>query len=319
MNLPDSIRITEVGPRDGLQNEREIIPTDVKVRFIDLLSACGVREVEVTSFVRADAIPQLADGAAVLAHIKRQRDVTYSALVPNEKGLDAALAVGVDKVAVFCAASETFSQRNINATIDDTLQRFAPVIRRAKEQTLPVRAYISCAVECPYEGAVLPRKVRDLAASLLDLGADEIDLGETIGVAGPSDIDRLYDGLADLVPPSATTLHLHDTHGRGLACAFRAMQLGVRSFDASCGGLGGCPFAPGAAGNLATDDLVSFCARMGIETRVDSAALHRAGVHIAAALGRPLPSRVFNAEVSRCGAASATASANDRMGSGDSR
>jgi len=299
MQLPDSIRITEVGPRDGLQNEGTIVATGDKVRFVELLSACGVMEIEVSSFVRADSIPQLADAGEVFATMNRARGIVYSALVPNERGLEAAVAARVQKVAIFTAASESFSRRNINATIAESLQRFQPVVRRAKEVHLPVRAYISCAVQCPYEGPTPPQRVRDLAARLLDLGSDEIDLGETIGVAAPTDIDRLYDGLADLLLPASTTLHLHDTRGGALACAYRAMQLGVRSFDASCGGLGGCPFAPGAAGNLATDDLVYLCERMGIDTGINLDALHRAGAHIAAALGRPSSSRTFNAELSR--------------------
>jgi hydroxymethylglutaryl-CoA lyase len=300
MHLPNSIRITEVGPRDGLQNEGVIIPTASKIEFINRLSETGVAEIEVTSFVRAEAIPQLADGLEVLRGIRRRPGVTYSALVPNERGLDAALEAKVEKIAVFTAASETFSRRNTNATIAETLARFAPVVARAKMARIPVRGYVSCAVECPYEGPIAPSRVRDIAAKLLDVGVDEIDLGDTLGVAAPTDIDRLYEGISDVLHPSATTLHLHDTRGGALACAYRAMQLGVRSFDASCGGLGGCPFAPGAAGNLATDDLVQMCDRMEIETGIESNALHDAGAQIAAALGRPLPSRAFTAAAARC-------------------
>jgi hydroxymethylglutaryl-CoA lyase len=294
--LPSRIRITEVSPRDGLQNERVVVHTDAKIKFVELLSACGFAEVEVSSFVSPRSIPQLADASEVFAKITRRPGIIYSALVPNEQGLDRAMEARAGKIAVFTAASETFSQKNTNATIGQTLERFAPVIRRAASAGLPVRAYISCAVQCPYEGPVAPAKVRELAAALLDLGADEIDLGETIGVAVPADIDRLYEGLSGLLEPPQTTLHLHDTRGTALACAFRAMQIGVTSFDSSCAGLGGCPFAPGAAGNLATEDLVSFCDRMGIDSGVDLKALFIAGRHAALALGRTLPGRVFNAD-----------------------
>ncbi len=295
MNLPKTIRMTEVGPRDGLQNEAQTVSVADKVRFIDLLSQAGAAEIEVSSFVNPQWVPQLGDAAEVFARIKRRSGVVYSALVPNDRGLDGALEAGVDKVAVFTAASETFSQQNTNASIAQTIERFQPVIARAKQSKLLVRAYISCVVQCPYEGPVAPKQVRDVAAKLLDIGADEIDLGETIGVAVPTDIDSLYDGLAGLVQPADSTLHLHDTRGTALACAVRAMQLGVTSFDASCGGLGGCPYAPGAAGNLATDDLVYLCDRMGIETHVDLPKLFDAGRHIAGALGRGLRSRVFEA------------------------
>jgi isopropylmalate/homocitrate/citramalate synthase len=296
--MPDRprIRITEVGPRDGLQNEARALPTEVKVAYVDLLSACGLAEIEVSSFVSPKWVPQLGDAAEVFARIQRRPDVVYSALVPNERGLDAALAAKVDKIAVFTAASETFSRKNTNATIAQTLERFAPVIRRAREARLPVRAYNSCVIACPYEGPIDPQKVRDVAASLLDLGVNEIDLGDTIGVAVPSDIDLLYEALDGLLKPEQTTLHLHDTRGTALACAYRAFEIGVRSFDSSCGGTGGCPFAPGAAGNIASEDVVYTFNKMGCETGVDLQRLFAAGRHIAAALDRPPPGRVFKAE-----------------------
>jgi isopropylmalate/homocitrate/citramalate synthase len=296
MNLPKSIRITEVGPRDGLQNEAAIVSIEDKVRFVDLLSAAGAAEIEVSSFVSSKWVPQLGDAAEVLARIKRAAGVVYSALVPNEKGLDGALKAKVDKIAVFTAASETFSQRNTNASIAETLERFRGVIERAKQSQLPVRAYVSCVVQCPYEGPITPMQVRGVAQQLLDLGADEIDLGETIGVAVPTDIERLYEGLDGVLSPGESTLHLHDTRGTALACAVKAMELGVQSFDASCGGLGGCPYAPGAAGNLASDDLVYLCQRMGVDAGVELSKLFAASRHIAAALGRGLRSRVFEAD-----------------------
>jgi hydroxymethylglutaryl-CoA lyase len=296
------IRLTEVGPRDGLQNEARLLPTDVKVAFVDLLSACGFAEIEVSSFVSARWVPQLGDAAEVFARIRRSPGVIYSALVPNEQGLDAALEAKVNKIAVFTAASETFSRKNTNATIAQTLERFAPVIRRAKAAQLPIRAYISCAIACPYEGPIDPHRVRDLAAKLLDMGGDigggvdEIDLGDTIGVAVPTDIDLLYEALDGLLKPEQTTLHLHDTRGTALACAYRAFEIGVRSFDSSCGGIGGCPYAPGAAGNIATEDLVYTFNKMGCDSGVDLQRLFAASRHIAAALDRALPGRVFKAD-----------------------
>jgi hydroxymethylglutaryl-CoA lyase len=266
-----TIRITEVGPRDGLQNEPRIISTDHKVAFIDLLSESGVAEIEVSSFVSPKWVPQLADATEVFKRIRRKPGVTYSALVPNEKGLDGALEAKVDKIAVFTAASETFNRRNANASIAETIDRFKPVVARAKTAGLTVRAYVSCVIECPYQGAIDPQQVRHVAWQLLDLGADEIDLGDTIGVGVPTEIERLYDTLArgGLLEPHQTTLHLHNTRGTALACALRAWQIGVRSFDCSCAGLGGCPFAPGAAGNLATEDIVYMFNRMGCTTGVD--------------------------------------------------
>ena len=290
------IRITEVGPRDGLQNESVVVGIADKVAFIDHLSRSGVAEIEVSSFVSPEWVPQLADAEAVFAGIARTPGVVYSALVPNERGLDRALAAGVDKVAHFTAASEAFCRRNTNASIDETFERLAPVVAGARAAGVPVRGYISCVVMCPYEGPIDPATVRVVAARLLDAGVQEIDLGETIGVAVPADIQRLYDGLAGLLDPVDTTLHLHDTRGTALACAAAAMDLGVRSFDASCGGIGGCPFAPGAAGNLATGDLAYFCDRMGHATGVDLDALFDAARHISAVLGRDLPGRVFRAD-----------------------
>jgi len=299
MILPDRIRITEVGPRDGLQNEKAIVDVSDKVAFIDLLSAAGPSEIEVTSFVSPKWVPQLADADDVLARIKRMPGIVYSALVPNERGLERALKAGVNKVAVFAAASETFSQRNINASIEESMGRFVPVIRGAGDAGLPVRGYISCAVACPYEGPIDPAAVRAVASNLLDLGVHEIDLGDTIGVAVPADIEALYDELDGLLDPGETTLHLHDTRGTALACAYRAMQLGVNSFDASCAGLGGCPYAPGAAGNLATEDLVYLCERMNCATGVNLERQLDAGRHIATAIGRVPAGRVFRAESGR--------------------
>lgn len=293
--LPKQVKIVEVGPRDGLQNEKAPVPTDAKVAYISALSAAGMAEIEVSSFVSPKWVPQLADAAEVFARIERRPGVVYSALVPNEKGLEGALAAKADKIAVFTAASETFSQRNTNATIAQTIDRFRPVVATAKQHRLPVRGYISTAVQCPFEGPIAPSLVRHVAEMLLEIGVDEIDLGETLGVAAPPEIERLYEGLAGLLEPSQTTLHLHDTFGRGLACAFRAMQLGVTSFDASCGGTGGCPYAPGAAGNLATEDLVYFLDREGLTHGVDLDAVLVAAREVSQTLGRPLSTKVGQA------------------------
>ena len=289
------VRIVEVGPRDGLQNERRLIPVEAKVGYVNALSAAGVAEIEVTSFVSPKWVPQLADAADVLNRIERRPGVVYSALVPNERGLEGALAARVDKVAVFTAASETFSRRNTNAGIDEAIARIRPVAATARRHGLPVRGYVSCAVQCPFEGPIAPAQVRRVAAMLLEIGVDEIDLGETLGVAAPPDIERLYAGLDGLLAPSDTTLHLHDTHGRALAGAWAAMGLGVTSFDASCGGTGGCPYAPGAAGNLATEDLVALAQRMGIGTGIDLSKLLDAAAVIGGALGRSPTSRTWQA------------------------
>jgi hydroxymethylglutaryl-CoA lyase len=271
------VRITEVGPRDGLQNERTPIATADKIRFIDMLSATGVAEIEVSSFVPAKWVPQLGDADAVFAGIARAPGITYSALVPNERGLDGALAAGATKVAVFAAASEGFSQRNTNGTVDQVLARLAPVVVRARAAGLPVRGYVSCVVRCPFDGDVSPVQVAHVCARLREMGCDEIDLGDTIGAATPDSVARLYEGLEGTLSPAESTLHLHDTRGAAVACALAAAALGVRSFDASAGGLGGCPYAPGAPGNVATESLVEALHGAGYPTGVDAQAVRRAG------------------------------------------
>ena len=290
------IRVTEVGPRDGLQNESVVVPVADKIAFIDRLSRSGPAEIEVSSFVSPDRVPQLADAEAVFAGITRAPGIVYSALVPNEQGLGRAVAAGADRVSHFTAASESFCQRNTNASIDETFRRLAPIVAGAHAAGIAVGGYISCVVSCPYEGPIDPKRVRDVAARLLDAGVDEIDLGETLGVAVPGDIERLYEGLDGVVQPARTTLHMHDTRGTALACVAAAIRIGVRRFDASCGGLGGCPYAPGAAGNLATEDLVYFCDRTGYATGMDLDALFEAAQFVGGVLGRALPGRVFGAD-----------------------
>lgn len=268
MSVARSMRITEVGPRDGLQNEPLAISTAAKIAFINALSKANFAEIEVTSFVRADRIAQLADAAQVMAGITRAVGTVYSVLVPNERGLDGAMAAGAQKISVFVSASESFSQRNVNASIDECLEKLRRVVSRARAAKLPVRGYVSCVVQCPYDGVVSAEQVRQVCAQLLEMGVTELDLGDTIGAAVPDDMDRLLAGLRAVVAPQDVTLHLHNTSGRAIAVAERAIALGVVSFDSSAGGLGGCPFAPGSPGNVATEDMLELAARLGIETGV---------------------------------------------------
>jgi len=270
------VRITEVGPRDGLQNEKGIVPADAKVAFVDMLSEAGFPEIEVSSFVSPKWVPQLGDAAEVFARIRRRPGTVYSALVPNERGMEGALAAHVGKVAVFAAASEGFSRANTGGSIAEVLARFAPVIASARAARIPVRGYVSCVVRCPYDGPTAPSAVRAVVEQLLALGVDEVDLGETLGVAEPADISRLYEEVARAVEPGRTTLHLHDSNGRALDNARAALGIGVRSFDSSAGGLGGCPYAPGARGNVDTASLVAAVEAEGYTTGVDREAVARA-------------------------------------------
>jgi hydroxymethylglutaryl-CoA lyase len=265
------IRIVEVGPRDGLQNQAELVPTEVKVAFVDALSASGFDEIEVSSFVSPKWIPQLADAAGVFAGIRRAPGVIYMALVPNEEGLEHAQAARADKIAVFTAASETFSRKNTNASIAETLRRFEPVVAKAG---VPVRAYISTAFHCPFEGPIAPAKVLPVARALIDLGCTELSIGDTIGKATPAEVRHLLELLLPLEPPVRLALHLHDTYGQAVDNARAALAMGIKTFDASAGGIGGCPYAPGAPGNVATEALVAaFAGRTGIDSsRLEAAA-----------------------------------------------
>ena len=269
MNVQRVIRITEVGPRDGLQNEATPVSSAAKIAFINALSKANFPEIEVTSFVRADRIAQLADAAQVMAGITRSAGTVYSVLVPNERGLDGALAAGAEKISVFVSASESFSQRNVNATIQECLDKLRPVVARARAAALPVRGYVSCVVKCPYDGIMNVAQVREVCARLLEMGVTELDLGDTIGAAVPDDMDRLLNGLQSVAEPKDMTLHLHNTSGRAIAVAERAIALGVVSFDSSAGGLGGCPYAPGSPGNVATEDMLELAARLGLATGVN--------------------------------------------------
>ena len=285
-------RIVEVGPRDGLQNEAAHIPTDVKIAFVDALSEAGYGEIEVSAFVSPKWVPQLADAAEVFRGIRRREGVVYSALVPNEEGLDRALAAKVGKASVFTAASETFNRKNINATIAESIQRVVPVVPRARAAGLPVRGYVSTAFWCPYEGKIDPRAVLDVVRRLLDLGVDEISIGDTIGKAVPNEVHELLDVLLDLAPQDHLAMHFHDTYGTAVANALAAWERGIETFDASAGGVGGCPYAPGAAGNIATEDLCWALTRSGAEVGIDLERVAAASDLLAAALRRPLRSRV---------------------------
>ncbi len=290
------VTIVEVGPRDGLQNEPSAVPTDVKVAFVDALSAAGLSVVEATAFVSPKSIPQLADGEEVFRRIAKRSGVRYPVLVPNEKGLERAEACGVREIAVFTAASETFNLRNINATIDESFGRFAPVIRRARGSGMRVRGYVSCVFGCPYEGAVEPAAAARVARRLLDAGCDEVSLGDTIGVGVPTQVPEVVEHCLDAgVPLARLALHFHDTRGTALANVAEGLRQGVRIFDSSAGGLGGCPYAPGAAGNVATEDLVYLLHGMGYETGVDLTLVVAASRTLAAAIDRRPVSRVYQA------------------------
>jgi hydroxymethylglutaryl-CoA lyase len=291
------VQLTEVGPRDGLQNEKGVIPLEAKIAFIDALSETGLTEIEAGAFVSPKAVPQMADSAAVFEGIKRKEGVRYSALVPNEKGLDAALEAEVDKIAVFTAASETFNQRNINASIAESLERFKPVAARAKQARLPVRAYVSTAFFCPFEGRVAPEKVCALVDRLNVLGCDEVSIGDTIGRAAPDDVRRLLDQLLTRLAPSRLVLHFHDTYGLAVANALAAWsEFGIYRFDSSAGGLGGCPYAPGASGNVGTEDLLFAFEASGGTAGVDLELLRAAALALQPVLGRPLASHLSRIE-----------------------
>ncbi len=290
------IRITEVGPRDGLQNEPRFLPTKSKVAFIDALASTGVDEIEARAFVSPKAVPQMSDSDEVFRQITRAKGVVYSALVPNERGAERALATGAQKLAVFTAASETFTQRNIGATIADSLRRFESVLTQARAAKVPVRGYISTVVFCPYEGRIQPDKVVEVLRRLLDLDIHEIALGETIGRAAPTDIRRLLDAALNHLAPDRLALHCHDTYGLGVANSLVAWEeYGLTMFDGSAGGLGGCPYAPGASGNVATEDLVYAFKASGAVVNVDETKVVEAARNVAQELGHPLPSRLSQA------------------------
>jgi hydroxymethylglutaryl-CoA lyase len=294
------VRIVEVGPRDGLQNEPHVLPIEAKVTFINALSRAGVSEIEAGSFVSASAVPQLADSDDVFRKIERVSGVTYSALVPNERGLERARAVAAQKIAVFTAASETFTQRNINATIAESLARFRPVVAGAKRDGMAVRGYVSTATFCPYEGRIAPAQAADVTNRLLDLGVDDVSLGDTIGKGSPADVRRLLDAVLPGLSRERLALHFHDTYGMAIANVLIAWwEYGIETFDCSAGGLGGCPYAPGASGNVATEDVVYALKACGATVMVDERKVVAALQPINRGLHRRARSRLSQVEAFR--------------------
>lgn len=301
-HFPASVRVVEVGPRDGLQNEKALIPTEQKIQFIQMLADAGLPVVEATSFVSPRAIPQLSDASAVMEGLTRLSTTSYPVLVPNLKGMERAIAAGVRSIAVFTAASESFTRHNINATIEESLNNFRPVVALARQEGIPVRGYISTVFGCPYEGAVSPRRVLNVAQSLLEMGINELSLGDTIGVATPNQVVDVIGLLVNegSVPVEQLAVHFHDTRGTALANVLMALQLGISIVDSSAGGLGGCPYAPGAAGNLATEDLLYMLHGMGIQTGVDLDKVVAASRFIYPLLGHAPTSKYFQAAESAC-------------------
>jgi len=290
--LPSQIRIVEVGPRDGLQNEAGVVALDTKLALIEALVEAGLRSVEAGSFVSPKWVPQMADTAAVLARLRRAPGVSYPVLVPNMQGFEAACAAQVEEIAVFGAASESFSRRNINCSIAESLERFRPVAAAAIARGMRVRGYVSCVLGCPYEGRVEPAAVAAVAHALHEMGCYEISLGDTIGIGTPRQAQAMLATVAERVPIERLALHFHDTYGQALANILACLELGVAVIDSAVAGLGGCPYAKGATGNVATEDVVYMLNGMGIETGVDLARLATAGRMISAALGRPPVSKV---------------------------
>lgn len=299
--LPESVRIVEVGPRDGLQNEPGRVPVEDKVALVNALVAAGLQHVEVGSFVSPRWVPQMADSAAVFRAIERSPGVTYAALTPNLRGFEAAIEAGASEVAVFAAASESFSQRNINCSIAQSLQRFEPVLAAAAQRGIKVRGYVSCVLGCPYEGEIAPAQVRDLASVMLQMGCYEISLGDTLGVGTPGAARRLIEVVAQRVPRAHLAGHFHDTYGQAVANIYACLLEGLQVFDSSVAGLGGCPYAPGASGNVATEDVLYLLHGLGIATGVDLAQVVQAGQSIMLALGRQSASRVARAHAGAAG------------------
>ena len=289
------IRIVEVGPRDGLQNEARAVPTEVKLELIERLAACGLPAVEATAFVSPKWIPQMADHTEVLERIRRKPGVSYPVLTPNLKGFEAARAAGATEVAVFGAASEAFSMKNINCSIEESLARFRPLAAQAKQHGIRVRGYVSCVLGCPYEGEVRPQRVAQVARALYDMGCYEISLGDTIGVGTPGRTKDLIEACAAEVPLERLAGHYHDTYGQALANIYASLEMGVATFDASVAGLGGCPYAAGASGNVATEDVVYMLQGLKLDTGVDLEALVETGQWISRVLGREPGSKVNRA------------------------
>ncbi len=299
MSFPQKVRIVEVGPRDGLQSEKQIVPAAVKIALIDLLSDTGLGQIESTAFVSAKWVPQMGDAAEVMAGVRRVPGIVYSVLTPNLKGFEAAMAAGVQEVAIFTAASEAFTQKNTNCSIAESFERFKPVVEAALANGIRIRGYVSCVIGCPYQGTVDPQLVADLSARLYESGCYEVSLGDTIGVGTPGKTRELFDAVSRKVPVDKLAGHFHDTYGQALANIYASLELGVSVFDASVAGLGGCPYARGATGNVATEDVVYMLNGMGIQTGIDLDKLVEAGNYISSAIGRDNQSRAARALTSK--------------------
>lgn len=300
MALPKKIRIVEVGPRDGLQNEKQAIATSAKIQLIEMLVDAGITYIEAGSFVNPKWVPQMADSAEVFAGIKRKPDVTYAALVPNLQGYERAISVNANEVAIFAAASEAFSQKNINCSINESIKRFEVLMDQAQAQKIPVRGYISCVAGCPYLGDVDPNKVASIANELLAMGCYEISLGDTIGVGTAGQTKKLVEVVAKDIPLEKIAVHMHDTYGQALANIYAALEMGISVVDSSIAGLGGCPYAVGASGNVATEDLVYLLNGLGIEHGADFHKLIQAGNFISATLNRMNQSKAAQALAHKC-------------------
>jgi hydroxymethylglutaryl-CoA lyase len=305
MALPSKVRIVEVGPRDGLQNEKQKVSTKTKIELIRRLGDAGLKTIEATAFVSAKWVPQMADAAKVLAGIERRPDVSYPVLTPNMKGLEDAIAAGAKEVAVFGAASEAFSQKNINCSIAESLERFRPVVQAAKDADIKVRGYISCVLGCPYQGEIAPLAVAEVAHALFDMGCYEVSLGDTIGSGTPEKTKVMIEAVARRVPLKKLAGHYHDTWGMAIANIYASLELGVSVFDSSVAGLGGCPYAAGASGNVATEDVAWLLKGLGIDSGIDLEKLIDTGAWITKELGRTPSSRVAQAVLAKRAAAGA--------------
>ena len=297
--MSETVKIVEVGPRDGLQNEKQTVTTATKLELIERLGQTGLREIEATAFVSPKWVPQMGDHAEVMQQLKRRPGVNYPVLTPNIKGFEAAVAAGATEVAVFAAASESFSQRNINCSIAESLERFKPVFAAAKEQGIKVRGYVSCVVGCPYEGPIAPGPVADVSAQLYELGSYEVSLGDTIGVGTPTTVLRMLEAVSRRVPSERLAGHYHDTYGMAAANVHASYQFGLRAFDSSVSGLGGCPYAKGASGNVATEDVVYLLAGLGVQTGIDLDKLIDTSAWISSQLGREPGSKVTRAVLAK--------------------
>jgi len=299
MSLPKSVKLVEVGPRDGLQNEKNIIPTPIKIELINRLSETGLTVIEATSFVSPKWIPQLADHTEVFQRIAKKEHVSYPVLVPNKTGFDNALAAGVNEIAVFTTPSETFSQRNTNCTVEESVKRIIEIMHAATERHIRVRGYLSCVLGCPFEGEINPEAVLDLAEKLINLGCYEISLGDTIGVGTPKKTEQLLQTIMKHISKDKLAVHFHDTYGQALANIYASLQCGINTIDSSVAGLGGCPYAKGATGNVATEDVLYMLNGLGIETGVDINKIIQVGQFIAPYLGKPIQSKVYAAMMAK--------------------